>query len=76
MLTGFRDRSFIGGTSPFFGNLWQQQKTQEDSLTSKTIDDLRCVTPQNIMHEKIPKSYEIDSDHEYLSQNKKEMQKI
>ena len=45
-------------------------------MTSKIIDDLRCVTSQNIMHEKTPKSYEIDSDDEYLSQNKKEIQKI
>ena len=28
------------------------------------------------MQEKSPKSYEIDSDDEYLSQNKKEIQKI
>ena len=28
------------------------------------------------MHEKTPKSYEIDSDDEYLSQNEKEIQKI
>ena len=28
-------------------------------------------TSQNIMHEKTPKGYEIDSDDEYLSQNKK-----
>ena len=76
MLKGFKDRSFIGGTGPFFGNLRQRQKTQEDSLTSKIIDDLRCVTSQNIMQEKSPKSYEIDSDDEYLSQNKKEIQKI
>ena len=75
-LKGFKDRSFIGGTGPFFGNLRQRQKAKEDSLTSKIIDDLRCVTSQTIMHEKTPKSYEIDSDDEYLSQNKKEIQKI
>ena len=60
----------------FFGNLRQRQKAQEDSLTSKIIDDLRCVTSENIMHEKTLKSFEIDSDDEYLSQNKKEIQKI
>ena len=76
MLKGYNDRSFIGGTGPLFGNLQQRQKAQEDSLTSKIIDDLRCVTSQNIMQEKSRKSYEIDSDDEYLSQNKKEIQKI
>ena len=76
MLKGYNNRSFIGGTGPFFGNLRQRQKAQEDSLTSKIIDDLRCVTSQNIMQEKSRKSYEIDSDDEYLSQNKKEIQKI
>ena len=76
MLKGYNDRSFIGWTDPFFGNLRQRQKAQEDSLTSKIIDDLRCVTSQNIMQEKSPKSYEIDPDDEYLSQNKKEKQKI
>ena len=76
MLKGYSGRSFIGGTGPFFSNLQQRQKTQEDSLTSKIIDDLRCVTSQNIMQEKSRKSYEIDSDDEYLSQNKKEIQKI
>ena len=76
MLKGFKDRSFIGGTGPFFGNLRQRQKAKEDSFTSKIIDDLRCVTSDNIMHEKTPKSYEIDSDDEYLSQNEKEIQKV
>ena len=75
MLKGYNDRSFIGGTGPFFGNLRQRQKAQEDSLTSKIIDDLRCLTSQNIMQGKSPKSYETDSDDEYLSQNKKEIQK-
>ena len=75
MLKGFKDIIYWRNWS-FFGNLLQRQKTQEDSLTSKIIDDLRCVTSQNIMHEKTPKSYEIDSDDEYLSQNKKEIQKI
>ena len=36
----------------FFGNLQQRQKAQEDSLTSKIIDDLRCVTSENIMQKK------------------------
>ena len=55
MLKDYNDRSFIGGTGPFFGNLRQRQKAQEDSLTSKIIDDLRCVTSQNVMQEKSTK---------------------
>ena len=76
MLKSYNDRSFIGGTDPFFGNLRQLQKAQEDSLTSKIIDDVRCVTSQNIMHEKLPESYEIDSDDETCLKIKKKYEKL
>ena len=64
MLKGYKDRSFVGGTGPFFGILWERQKARDDILTSKIIDDLWCAISQNIMHKKTPKSYEIDSDDE------------
>ena len=35
-LKGYEEGSFIGGTGPF-GNLQQQQKAQEDSLSLKSL---------------------------------------
>ena len=76
MLKGYKDRSFIGGTGPFFGNLRLRAKGTRGQFDLQNHRDQRCVTLQNIMHEKSPKSYEIESDDEYLSQDEKEIQKI
>ena len=76
MLKGYEEGSFIGGTGPSFDNLQQRQKAREDSLTSKIIDDPRCVTSQNIMHEKTPKSYKIGSDDGCSPPRKKKYKKV
>ena len=76
MLKDYEEGSFIGGTGPSFGNLQQRQKAREDSLTSKIIEDPRCVTSQNIMHEKTPKSFEIDSDDGCSPPRKKKYKKV
>ena len=76
MLKGYEEGSFIGGTGRSFGNLQQRQKVREDSLTSKIIEDPRCVTSQNIMHEKTPKSYKIDSDDGCSPPKKKKYKKV
>ena len=76
MLKGYEEGSFIRGTGLSFGNLQKQQKTRKDSLTSKIIDDPRCVTLQNTMHEKTPKSNEIDSGNRCSTPRKKNYKKV
>ena len=76
MLKGYEEGSFTGGTGPSFGNLQQRQKARDDSLTSKIIEDPRCVTSQDVMHEKTPKSYEIDSDDGCSPPRKKKYKKV
>ena len=75
MLKGYGEGSFIGGTGTSFGNLQKRKKAREDSLTSKIIEDPRCVTSHNIMHEKTPRNYKIDSDDGCSSPRKKNTKK-
>ena len=76
MLKVYEEGSFTGETGPSFGNLQQRQKAREDSLTSKIIEDPRCVTSQNIMREKTPKRYEIGSDDGCSPRRKKKYKKL